>query len=322
MGYNVSKIKKQLEEKVFQHGFMLPRDLAIVGMCNFYSSTYKEETEEIISEAFKPLFSTKIGNQGLTLYNGASKVVIVPEDKKIGYVIKLPCDGFYTGAANWLFRCQSILRREEDDEVFRVFFKLAAKNYISQVPEDWFLKSNFSNTSSSNYTSDWDSSNTMLRKNHYYLKYNKVPFDAENYCDVEYIVYQKMKKKKIDCFFARIDKINISKRTLYIQERAEALSDFDESLEELYPEVKVHNWSKKAAERAEKNGIIIRAVWLELAAKTYGRKKVKKLLRLFFSPRKKDKTLSGIISQDIHDGNYGFRVDGTPCFIDYSGYYG
>ena len=143
-------------------------------------------------------------------------------------------------------------------------------------PEDWFLDYNLSDINS-DYTSGWISSNTELRKNHYYLKYNKVPLGAENYCDVEYRVYRKMKEKKIDCFFARIDKINIGERVLYIQERAEALSDFDESLEELYPDVKVHNWSKKAAERAEKNGITIRAVWLELAAKTYGRKKVKRL---------------------------------------------
>jgi hypothetical protein len=67
---------------------------------------------------------------------------------------------------------------------------------------------------------------------------------------------------------------------------------------------------------------MISAVWLELAAKTYGRKKVKRLLRFLFSPRKKDKHLSEIITQDLHDGNYGFRLDGTPCFIDYSGYYG
>lgn len=321
MAYNLSKIKDDLEKKVFLYDFMLPQDLAIVGACNLYSSTYKEETEEVIREAFKPLFSTEIGNQGLTLHNGASKVVIVPEDERTDYVIKLPCDGFYMDAVHWLDRCQSILRREKDDEVFQEIFELAAKNYISQVQEDWFLDHNLSDTSS-DYTSSWISSNTELRKNRYYLKYNKVPLGAENYCDVEYKVYQKMKEKKIDCFFARIDKIDMGERNLYIQERAKVLSDFDESLEELYPEVKIHNWSKKAAERAEKNGIIIRAVWLELAAKTYGRKKVKRLLRFLFSPRKKDKHLSEIISQDIHDGNYGFRIDGTPCFIDYSGYYG
>jgi hypothetical protein len=79
-----------------------------------------------------------------------------------------------------------------------------------------------------------------------------VPLGAENYCGVEYKVYQKMKEKKIDCFFARIDKIDIGERTLYIQERAEALSDFDESLDNLYPEVKVHNWAKKQRNGQEK----------------------------------------------------------------------
>ena len=36
MAYNLSRIKDDLEKKVFLYDFMLPQDLAVAGVCNLY----------------------------------------------------------------------------------------------------------------------------------------------------------------------------------------------------------------------------------------------------------------------------------------------
>ena len=53
--------------------------------------------------------------------------------------------------------------------------------------------------------------------------------------------------------------------------------------------------------------------WIAICLDKYGKSKVERFLYYC-------ENIDLDILDDIHNGNYGYRTNGTPCIIDYSGY--
>lgn len=320
MKFNSQTIDKIIQNEVFSNEFVMPELLAITGYYYIYSSNYQENTRDYLLESFAPLLY-KSKSDELEIKNGASKIVIIPDSDDDEFVIKIPCTGYYTNGYNFADKCSEV---KKDEENFRNFFETAIRGYIVKMPEQWLQEEeDFREYSSSDEIISFDSSD--LDNCRYYLNFNQIPLEAKNYCEVEYLIYNEMKKLKLDCFFAGIRKIENDnpKNQIYIQEKVLALSETESSLSSLYPNVKVHKWAKRAKSKVENTiTFCFDEFWLEKAVMAYGKKKVKRFLKFLMKPKKSERKISKIISDDLHMGNYGFRMDGTPCLLDYSGYYG
>jgi hypothetical protein len=74
--------------------------------------------------------------------------------------------------------------------------------------------------------------------------------------------------------------------------------------------------SKLAEKLASRTYINFPEAWIEAAICHYG----KELTEAFIVYLSSDDDVAEIIREDLHSSNFGYRENGEPCILDYSGY--
>jgi len=131
------------------------------------------------------------------------------------------------------------------------------------------------------------------------------PFFVPDYCDIEAAVYEDAITEGLGCFFAatRLAGVTNTQKPVYVSER---VYDF-------YNEEKrnaCHAPSKDSLKKAEEADTDFPYDWLARAYEFYGDELTNRFIEFV-----KD---AGI--NDFHSGNVGFRANGAPVLLDYSGY--
>lgn len=135
--------------------------------------------------------------------------------------------------------------------------------------------------------------------------------DRTDYCAVEYEKYQKLKDLNFEIFVAETAFYTTLSNgiKIYIQEKAYSSED-DPNWSSRKSTQRSHNLARHWS---EDEGITINTEWVGLCIDKYGEEITKKFLDYC---NYKDP----IIISDCHCGNIGYRMDGTPLIIDYSGF--
>lgn len=151
---------------------------------------------------------------------------------------------------------------------------------------------------------------------HTFQPFEDAPYDCEwNYCESECIIYNMLKELDLiqyvaeTAFFTELGDI-----PCYVQEVVIKESDIDDTFH------KVSINSINSAETIQNNVSILRDIsisWLGLCIDSYGEKS----LQQFITLSKDIKGCGSYIFSDLHDDNYGERIDGTPCILDFSGFF-
>ena len=132
--------------------------------------------------------------------------------------------------------------------------------------------------------------------------------NSDDYCLAEFKKYLKLKARNLHCFVAKtllyktIDHVNI-----FLQECVIAEVDDDEVRQPSRKSKDIINEIKK------EYGCYMDSEWLANCCDMYGEKKVKKFLAYC---TKEDYD----ILSDMHDANFGYRPNGTPCLLDFSNF--
>ena len=133
---------------------------------------------------------------------------------------------------------------------------------------------------------------------------------VHDYCALEADVYDEAVMEDIEKMFAETRFVGYTKdRTpLYASERIVTFMFDDDKIK------KASNEGRSKLEKMRKDGTPlscrIDGNWLANAIDCYGEEYVERTLQFLH-----DKGID-----DFHSGNMGYRKDGTPCFIDYSGF--
>lgn len=132
--------------------------------------------------------------------------------------------------------------------------------------------------------------------------------DPKDYCLTEFEKYNKLKTYGLDCFVAKIMFYKeICGVRVFLQEQIIPEND------SYYP----HKPSKKSQDLANKwydeGKFHIDPEWIANCLDKYGKSKVKRFLHYCAN-------IDPDILEDIHDGNFGYRKDETPCLLDYSNF--
>ncbi len=146
----------------------------------------------------------------------------------------------------------------------------------------------------------------------YYTKndeweYRFAPFSRHDYCRIEKEIYERACAEGLDMFFTKIDLLCETKdgHSVYIAERVDNLYDTD------YYDSSSHNSRERANSIMEEARTYINENWAGAVLEKYGEELFKKFLEFIDD--------EGV--NDLHGGNIGFRKDGTPCLLDFSGYW-
>ena len=133
--------------------------------------------------------------------------------------------------------------------------------------------------------------------------------DHSDYCLAEYEKYRQLKIYGLDCFVAKtlpyktIDGIRI-----FIQEKVIPKEDMCSS--EFMPSLKSKELARKWKEEGQS---IFDTFWFANCLDKYGQSKVQRFLYYC-------NNIDLDILEDIHEGNYGYRENGTPAILDYSNF--
>lgn len=130
-------------------------------------------------------------------------------------------------------------------------------------------------------------------------------FNTTDYCAIEASVYADAVAAGIGCFFASVRQagVTVSQKPVYVAERV--YSFYDEEKRDMNQPP-----SKDSLRKAKDADSNFPYEWLARAYEFYGDELVNRLIEFV-----KD---TGI--NDFHTGNVGFRADGGPVLLDYSGY--
>lgn len=127
-----------------------------------------------------------------------------------------------------------------------------------------------------------------------------------DYCLAEYETYQDLKRRHLNCFAARtLLYKKVCGFRVYIQEWTTPCED---DFEDHLPSPK----SRQIAQKW-KDEFYVDSEWIANCIDYYGEKKVEEFLH--YCNYEND-----TISEDLHPGNYGYRDNGTPCLLDFSGF--
>ena len=132
--------------------------------------------------------------------------------------------------------------------------------------------------------------------------------DCNDYCLTEFEKYQHLTMAKLNCFAAETEFYKeIDGVRIFLQE--EVIPENDSCT--------IHNPSKRSKDLADKwydeDKFKIEPEWIANCLDKYGESKVENFLYYCTN-------IDEDILQDTHGGNYGYRKDGTPCLLDFSGY--
>ena len=130
-----------------------------------------------------------------------------------------------------------------------------------------------------------------------------------DYCRVEADYYKEAVKWGIAEFFAGTRFVGYTKdhTPFYVSERVH------KTLDDVWYSVSEESVQTARDYANSKENFYWRRLsdhWLAVALEKYGKEKVDKFLEF----------LQAYDIDDLHQGNVGFREDGTPCLIDYSGW--
>lgn len=133
--------------------------------------------------------------------------------------------------------------------------------------------------------------------------------DSSDYCLAEYEKYCRLKIYGLDCFVAKtflyktIEGVRVFIQEKVMPEEDMCFSDFKPSLK-----------SKKLANKWREEGeSIFDTYWFANCLDKYGQSKVQRFLDYCTN-------IDPDILEDIHEGNYGYRENGTPAILDYSNF--
>ena len=143
----------------------------------------------------------------------------------------------------------------------------------------------------------WDEDNLRYRDEPEF-EYNA----HTDYCAMEENIYTYAEEAGVECFFAKTKTAGYTKngQVYYTSERADYEFTKDSS-----------DYNDLAIELLDKYDVWMCNTWLADAIVYYGVKAVKEFLAF----------VKEMEINDLHDSNVGYRADGSPCLIDYSGYF-
>lgn len=129
-------------------------------------------------------------------------------------------------------------------------------------------------------------------------------FYVTDYCDIEAAVYEDAVAEGLECFFAATKWVGVTKtqKPIYVSERVYGFYN-EEKRNTCVP-------SKDSLKKAQEADTNFPYKWLARAYEFYGDELVNRLIEFI-----KD---TGV--NDFHGDNVGFRADGAPVLLDYSGY--
>lgn len=133
--------------------------------------------------------------------------------------------------------------------------------------------------------------------------------DSSDYCLTEYEKYCTLKEEGLGCFVAKTfyyKEIDDTHR-IFLQEKVIPKNDMWYTLK---PSLKS---SKIAKELKKKEYFCIDTDWIANCIDIYGEQKVNKFLYYC-------NNIDIDILNDAHDGNFGYRKNGTPVILDYSNF--
>ena len=132
--------------------------------------------------------------------------------------------------------------------------------------------------------------------------------DPKDYCLAEFEKYNKLKTYGLDCFVAKIMFYReICGVRVFLQERVIPEND---SYCTRKPSRKSQDLANKWFDEGK---IYIEPEWIANCLDKYGKSKVERFLYYCAN-------IDLDILEDIHEGNYGYRNNETPCILDYSNY--
>ena len=132
---------------------------------------------------------------------------------------------------------------------------------------------------------------------------------SSDYCLAEYEKYCRLKTYGLDCFVAKTIKYKtIDNVRIFIQEKV--IPEEDTCSLDFIPSLK----SKELARRWQEEGqSIFDTLWFANCLDKYGQSKVQRFLYYC-------NNIDLDILEDTHEGNYGYRENGTPVILDYSNF--
>lgn len=155
---------------------------------------------------------------------------------------------------------------------------------------------------------------TLLDHEYRFVSFDYAPIENHwNYCEYECKVYKYM----VDCgfgdFFAEIAYFaSLGNFDCYIQEYVASKATIG------LPSISDKSIYKAADFCAEVGQDLFDDFnWLGFCIETYGEEIVYYFLQLF----EEDEMLNECIMSDLHSKNYGQRMSGTPCILDYCGFF-
>lgn len=134
--------------------------------------------------------------------------------------------------------------------------------------------------------------------------------DETDYCLAEYEKYQELRDHALDCFVAKTLFYGIRDGVrIFLQEKATAA---DQSSEKPYPSKN----SLKIAQQYQENAdcVYMNLDWVANCVDKYGAGITERFLH--YASETDDEILG-----DMHDGNYGYRDDGSPVLLDFSDFH-
>ena len=125
----------------------------------------------------------------------------------------------------------------------------------------------------------------------------------DNYCEMEANIYEEAEEEGVEEFFASTKYAGrtASDTPYYVSERVYGY--ISDELIRVTP-------SEDSVKKAESKYASMRTSWLAEAIEWYGEAKVDKFLKFVETHN----------INDLHNGNFGYRKNGAPCLLDYSGF--
>lgn len=129
-----------------------------------------------------------------------------------------------------------------------------------------------------------------------------------DYCAAEYCKYEELASKGLECFVAEtmIYKSE-NNHSFYLQEYVTPFY-LDEDTHPTSPQ------TKEIVETLKVDAEMVDSEWFANCVEYYGKKKVESFFNYC-------KTTDSTILSDTHSGNFGYRKNGTPALLDFSGWY-
>lgn len=171
--------------------------------------------------------------------------------------------------------------------------------FLFEDMKDWVVKIPFNGYYySSNYTKEDEEWIDFINASDDY-------YGEWDYCNTELEYYEKMKENDLECFLANTQYLcsTLNYYPIYIQEKVTPQKE----------DTKKRTPSQKSLNLVNEKRYHVNRIWAATAIDFYGIEKTEKFIDYIENiyPR---------MGYDLHDGNYGYRADGSPCLIDFSGW--